>query len=561
MNYVPVNGLRLLVVEGCTLIVALGIVFAVIRVARASLRRPHWLDWMLAGNSRAVLLVIATALLGRALLLPLIGVPKPRINDEYSYLLMGDTFAHHRLTNPTPPSWQHFETFHVNLTPTYHSKYPVSQGLALAFGGVVFHQPWVGVYLSTALQCGAICWALQAFVPPPWAFLGGLLAVLRLALFSYWMNSYWGGSVAALGGAVALGAVVRLFDPGRTNRGRSGLACAFAIALLILATSRPYEGFAYSIPLLAYFAYQSGRVAISGKMSLAAIVLPAMAIGLAGVGLMGFYNKQTTGSPLLLPHLLNERTYSRLPILLLQKPKSDFAFRDPVFEKFFKLTEEEYEYQKTKSLAGLIGVESERFGGDWFFYVGPALSFPVLLGFLVSLKNQRLRIVVAVTCSTAIALAICIYTMPHYAAPVTVAVYIFAAEGLRYMWKQHKDGERAFVIAVCLTVAGVSLTRQTGSAAMNAQFAYPDARKLIGQQLKDEPGKQVVLVSYDLDRHDPGNELVHNGADFQTEKILWARSKGQRSDAELCQAYPDRTFWGVTTDDHNVSLRPLDLCK
>jgi hypothetical protein len=163
--------------------------------------------------------------------------------------------------------------------------------------------------------------------------------------------------------------------------------------------------------------------------------------------------------------------------------------------------------------------------------------------------------------STAIALALCIYTMPHYAAPVTVAGYIFAAEGVRYLWNQQKDGERAFVIAVCLTVAATSLTRQTGNAAMNAQFTYPDARKLIAQQLKDEPGKQLVLVSYDLDRHYPGNELVHNGADFHTENILWARSKGPASDAELCRAFPDRTFWGVTTDDRNVSLRPLDLCK
>ena len=136
--------------------------------------RPRWLSAILANNWRAVLLVIALALAGRALLLPWIGVPQPRINDEYSYLLMGDTFAHFRLTNPTPPEWRHFETFHVNLTPSYHSKYPVLQGLFLAVGEVAFHRPWIGVCLSTALMCGAICWALQAFVPPGWALLGGV---------------------------------------------------------------------------------------------------------------------------------------------------------------------------------------------------------------------------------------------------------------------------------------------------------------------------------------------------------------------------------------------------
>jgi len=150
--------------------------------------------------------------------------------------------------------------------------------------------------------------------------------------------------------------------------------------------------------------------------------------------------------------------------------------------------------------------------------------------------------------------------MPHYAAPATVVVYIFAVEGLRYLWQQGKNGERAFVVAVCLTVIIASLTRQTGSTALNSTFAFPDARKQVARQLEAKPGKQLVLVSYDLDRHYPGDELVHNGAEFSSEKILWARSKGT-DDLGLCRSYPDRTFWKLTTDDQNTSLKLLDLCK
>ena len=210
--------------------------------------------------------MIVVALVGRALLLPWIGIPQPRINDEFSYLLMGDTFAHFRLTNPTPQAWPHFETFHVNLTPTYHSKYPVLQGLTLGFGEIVFRQPWIGIYLSTAAMCGLICWALQAFVSPGWALLGGLLAVVRLSLFSYWMNSYWGGSAAALAGALALGTVMRLFQREQSKRDQGCLASLFAVSLLLLATSRPFEGFAFSLPLLLYFAYELATgVAIAGS--------------------------------------------------------------------------------------------------------------------------------------------------------------------------------------------------------------------------------------------------------------------------------------------------------
>src|SRR5208337_2167364 len=105
----------------------------------------------------------------------------------------------------------------------------------------------------TALMCGAICWTLQAFVPAGWALLGGLLAAVRFAFFSYWVNSYWGGSPAALGGALVLGAVVRLFEQGQTSRDRIRIASVFAISLLLLATSRPFEGLAYSLPVLVYF--------------------------------------------------------------------------------------------------------------------------------------------------------------------------------------------------------------------------------------------------------------------------------------------------------------------
>jgi hypothetical protein len=560
MNYVPINGLRMLAVEGCILFAAFVVGLVSLRFL-PSLGRPRWLAGILVGSSRSVLLVIAVALVGRALLLPFIGVPEPRIDDEFSYLLMADTFSHHRLTNPTPLSWQHFETFHVNLTPTYHSKYPVSQGLVLALGKIVFHQPWIGVYLSTAALCGAICWALQAFVPPGWALLGGLLAVLRVALFSYWMNSYWGGSVAALGGALALGAVVRLFQPQRTELNRVLLASLFALSLLILATSRPYEGFAFSIPLLVYFVYKTVRAAVRREGKLRANLLPVAAIGLAGIVMMGYYDQRTTGNPLLLPHILNERTYSPLPLFVWQRAKANPTFRDPAFAKFFKVTEEEYGYEKTKSIGGLINVLGGRFLADWFFFVGPALSFPVLLGFMSSVSQPRLRIVVLAVFTMAIALALCIYTMLHYAAPGTVAVYLFAAEGLRYLWRQGRDGERAFVVAVCLTVVVTSLTRQTGSAAINSTFALPDTRKLVTQQLDNKPGKQLVLVSYDLERHYPGDELVHNGADFNSEKILWARSKGVESDRELCQTYPRRSFWMVKTDDMNFTLSPLDLCQ
>ena len=560
MLHAPIHGLRILLVESSTLLAVYAVAYLGLRVGGGRFRRPRWLGWVLARERRTVLVVVALALLARAILFPWVGVPQPRVNDEFSYLLMADTFAHHRLTNPTPEAWRHFETFHVNLRPTYHSKYPVAQGLVLAFGQVAFHQPWIGVYLSTALLCGAICWALLAFVPPGWALLGGLLAVVRLGVFSYWMNSYWGGSAAALGGALTLGAVVRLFEAGRSRRARLLLSSTFAMGLLILSTSRPYEGLAFSLPLLFFFCYRVLRGEAGGRSRLQ-ILLPVVIIGVAGLLAMARYNHATTGDALLMPYALNYRTYWPLPYFYGQRPNSSIQMTDPVYAKFYKLTNEEYGYTESGTVFGLLSVESRRAAEDWFFYIGLPLTLPVFIGLLSSLRQPGLYLAALASFFTVAALAFCVYSLPHYVAPATVAVYLFAVEGLRYLWAHHEPGERAFVIAVCATVIVVSLTKQSGSAAMNATFRPPNQRELISEQLNARSGKHIVLVSYDVERHYPGNELVHNGAQLDGQNIVWARSKGAGNDSDLCAAFPGRIFWRVVTDDDQFSLGETDLCE
>ena len=105
--------------------------------------------------------------------------------------------------------WPSFDSFHINWLPTYSSIYPPAQGVILAVGQLL-GAPWIGVLLSAAAMCSAITWMLRACMPSRWAFLGGALTSLKFGIASYWMNSYWGGAAAAIGGAMLLGALPRI---------------------------------------------------------------------------------------------------------------------------------------------------------------------------------------------------------------------------------------------------------------------------------------------------------------------------------------------------------------
>ncbi len=134
----------------------------------------------------------------RAALLPWMPVPVPTIHDEFSYLLGADTFAHGRLTNPPSPMWEHFESFHINVQPTYQSMYPPAQGLALAVGQKLTTVPWTGVLADHRTDVWRDLLDVVGMAAPFVGLVGRSACVGRFGIFSYWVNSYLGGAVAAL---------------------------------------------------------------------------------------------------------------------------------------------------------------------------------------------------------------------------------------------------------------------------------------------------------------------------------------------------------------------------
>ncbi len=490
----------------------------------------------------------------RVSLIPVLGIPAPRWNDEFSYLLAADTFAHGRVTNPPHPLWMHFESFHIIQQPTYMSMYPPAQGLVLALGQRLGH-PWIGQCLVTAFMCSALTWMLQGWLPADWALLGGMLAMLRLGILSYWMNGYWSGSVVALGGALLLGALPRVKKYARMTD-----AVVLAIGLAILANSRPYEGLVFSLPIaaaLAIWIFGKARPAIS--VALGRIVLPIiLVLAMTGAG-MGYYYWRVTGSPFRMTYQVNRGTYATAPYFLWQSPRPEPTYNHAVMRDFYGWELERFEEYRT--LGGAVNRTWDKLVGSWKFYFGPLLTIP-LLAFPWILRDKKMRFPIIAGAFFLLGLAVETWTLPHYVAPATGLIYLVLLQCMRHLrlwcWRGRPIG--LDLVRAIPTIACAMVLLRVGAAAAHAQVepAWPRGnldRVAITRQLEGTPGRHLVIVSYSP-HHDVDWEWVYNAADIDNAKIVWAREMGDQEDQELLRYFHDRKVWHLNGDQSPARLEP-----
>lgn len=489
----------------------------------------------------------------RLAVLPRLPVPVPGIHDEYSYLLLADTLAHGRLANPTHPMWMSFEAFHVNWFPTYSSKYPPAQGAALALGQWLGH-PWIGVLLTDALMCAVILWMLQAWLPARWAILGGILVALKFGVASYWMNSYWGGAVAATGGALVLGALRRLV---RRARPRDSLLLGVGIA--ILANTRPYEGLLFCIPASVLFLrWLAGKTksVVPARGRIVRGFLPAAAVLVLTLSFMGFYNWRLTGNALLFPHVLNSRTYGSTGLFLWDHPKPPLEYHNQQFEDFYNGWERE---DYNNSWHDILNVSSEKLirGGSTYFWWGSALLSP---GLFFAFFDRKMRLPLLTLFLVTAGFFSSIWSMAHYVAPLTCVIFLLLVQAIRHL---RTISPRGFPIGLALSGAAVCLLAIDIGVSVGIHHCDPliwtcqgdPSRAAIAEKLAHTPGKHLIVVRYNED-HNIHDDWVFNGAEIDGAKVLWARELDGEQNAKLFAYFKDRQVWLVTPDDDNTKLIP-----
>jgi len=508
----------------------------------------------------AVLVVGITALALRAALLPILPIPTPGVHDEFSYLLMADTFAHGRLTNPTHPMWVHFETFHVIQKPTYASMYFPAQGVFLATGQVVFHHPFWGVWLSAGLMCAAICWMLHGWLPPFWALLGGFLAVVRLATFSYWVNTYFGGAVAALGGALVLGALPRI-----KRHERLSDVVVMGLGLALLANSRPYEGLFFSLPIAgALLLWIFRRRGTDLPQTLRRVVLPLAVILTATAAAMLYYFWRVTGHPFQTPFFVNLATYDPVPYFPWESVKSWPVYHHEIMQRFYTgWLLDYYEIGRSHPIVDLF-VKTAAF---LLFYLGPLFTIPIFLlglvlprGFSVKDISPHTRFLLFVSGVTFLGVLLPVFFNPHYAAPMTCVVYALLMGALQRIrhWKwsgRHVGlalvrGVSTVAFLLLLVSLGAHILHIRGNSARQtwcSPYEQRWDRPRIQSEMEEQPGRQLLLVHYNPE-HDPRASWVSNGADIDGSKVVWANDMGPQKNQELIEYFKGWKVWLVEPD-------------
>ncbi len=511
----------------------------------------HGYEWIARRELLACAVVLFLTLGIRAALLPWLPVPLPSIHDEFSYLLGADTFASGRLANPPHPMWQHFETFNELMQPVYVSMFPPLQSLVLAFGQKFFGEPWAGVYLSAGFMSAAICWMLQGWLTPNLALLGGLLFVLRVGILSYWMNSYWGGAVAAIGGALVVGALPRIWRGGQSRH-----LITFALGLAILMNSRPWEGAVLGVAALgvlawAWRSFSADPRAPDLRKRFLRNAIPATLMLLVSFGAVAYLDLRVTGSPFLLPHALSDKQYMRA---------SNFAFlplREPLYAHHFipdfytgaqGTFTGVWRDMRHDPLAAVLGRASLIY--DFFFGFWPLLIAPLFWPYRLKTIEERAAVFLLLV-------FLCVATFPltwlmmHYVAPIAGLFYVRFLQTLKRLhgWRPAGKPLGAAAAVFFVTLFGyqfaINLALMFHGGMAPGPFAT--ARNSIAQELAHMPGRQLVLVRY-APEHDQLEEWVYNRADIDASQTVWARAMDPDKDGELIRYYSGRQVWIVDAD-------------
>ncbi len=516
-------------------------------------------------ENRSLWFFMGLTLVLRLLLLPAHPVPIPSGSDDFGYLLLGDTFAHGRWSNPPIPSFTFFETVFVLQQPTYSSIFPPAQGLILAAGQCLFGVPWVGVLVSMSLLVSLCHWMLSGWLGRRWAGLGAVLAIFSFGPLCAWTNCYWGGAPAAMAGCVVFGSLVRLRQ---SQRQVFALIAGLGLGWHLLA--RPYETVLLGLSVLLFWLMFLRTVTPGSNWRRGALFV----LGLApGIALLLLHSHAVTGDWTKLPYMVSREQYG-VPTTFTFQPS-------PIPDRALS-QEQKNDYDAQLSIHGDGHENIGRFTSRVLYrlrFFRFFASAPLYLAFVSAFAHWRNRNVTWAAATGALFLVgtnIYPYFYPHYIAALTSIFLLVVLIGLRATkeiatgktWLGPRAGTyaAAWLVGLCavqfafwysVQLSGVpslilGLGRYETWDYLN--FGDPQDRMAIESWLRNAPGKQLVFVQYSS-RH-RFVEWIENPADIANARVIRARDLGPSENLVLLRHFPERAVWLLLPDRAPPQLAP-----
>jgi hypothetical protein len=354
--------------------------------------------------------------------------------------------------------------------------------------------------LNLAVACAAVCWMLYGWLPPRWALLGAILAVLNISLLRHWGQSYWGGGVALLGGALLFGSLPRLQREPRLVYG-----LLIGIGLSLLANSRPYESLIAVLPAAAWrlfapqwppgaergsargaawFGWQllslRRRIRENGTgnapnshefgygspdrgLLLRRVIAPAAAVLLLTGAWMALYNYRVTRDPLRLPYQVWQETYttygSVADIVFFWRTRTipeiepQRRLRKPVSEPLWEIW-----FERQANLG-------RKLFWQWQFYVTLTLTLPLLAVPWACRRGWPLFAAVTVGLVIVAVIIQGTHGHAHYVAPVACLISLLLVQGLRWWrcWRRNGRPAGVFLVRAMLALHVFSVVFVQGS--------------------------------------------------------------------------------------------------
>jgi len=157
-----------------------------------------------------------------------------------------------------------------------------------------------------------------------------------------------------------------------------------------------------------------------------------------------------------------------------------------------------------------------------------------------------------------------IWSMPHYAAPLTCVIVLLLVQAIRHVRTMRVFGRRP--VGAALSRAAVVLLAVDAALGVAHGVCDPlrwactgdPSRAAIIERLSHAPGKHLVIVRYP-EGYNVHNDWVFNGAEIDSAKLLWARETNPQQNQKLFDYFKDRRIWLIKPEENNTELIPYPL--